>query len=773
MGRRGLLSRLGRAFAAQTNEAPFISILAALLIGTLSIAAIAAGTLGVLLFFAMMSGMALGAAVLIALQTREFAAAERLEDGGGGIDGSFEALQDLQWEVKEREARYRDLLDHQDDIILRRDADGRLTFINDGYCRVFGVTRQEALGQPFRLPLTGGQSPLGDTELPGPMPRRRSQIVELETANGPRWFIWEDFAISDDDGALAEIQSVGHDVTEQREAEQALAQARDEAESANSAKSRFLASMSHEIRTPMNGILGMTGLLLDTKLSPEQTTYAKAIGSSARTLLSLIDEVLDFSKIEAGRVELHAAPFDIAEAMQSVIELLAPRAREKGLTLGWYADPSLPRTIVGDGMRIRQILMNLVGNAIKFTETGGVGLSLTRGAETSAPEELALRFEVTDTGPGIAQEKLEQIFLEFEQAESGPTRRHGGTGLGLAISKQLVDAMGGEIRATSTRGKGSSFIVELTLAAPMDSGAIADGWPEPQGQSVLLAMQEPVEESLAAAFLHALGARVSESDATALSGLGPAGRGRLAQYDRLLTDRATLKALPFGLLKAFHGDSAAGKRAIIVLDPNERPEIDALKGAGFDGYLMRPIRPRSLLIQLFGDPASEPAAAPQETEATGCITPSGAALRVLLAEDNDINALLAAAVLEKSGASVTRAADGAEAIAQAQSARMGNADFDLVLMDIHMPDMDGVEAASHIRALYDAHAKAGAGRPPIVALTANAFAEDRAAYLEAGLDDYLAKPFEKTELLNLIGRWQIAGSGEAEATGAAAGPGAA
>lgn len=523
----------------------------------------------------------------------------------------------------------------------------------------------------------------------------------------------------------------------------------------------------------MNGILGMTGLLLDTKLSPEQTTYAKAIGSSARTLLSLIDEVLDFSKIEAGRVELHAAPFDIAEAMQSVIELLAPRAREKGLTLGWYADPSLPRTIVGDGMRIRQILMNLVGNAIKFTETGGVGLSLTRGAETSTPEGLALRFEVTDTGPGIAQEKLEQIFLEFEQAESGPTRRHGGTGLGLAISKQLVDAMGGEIRATSTRGKGSSFIVELTLAAPANSGAIADGWPEPQGQSVLLAMQEPVEESLAAAFLHALGARVSESDATALSGLGPAGRGRLAHYDRLLTDRATLKALPFGLLKAFHGDSAAGKRAIIVLDPNERPEIDALKEAGFDGYLMRPIRPRSLLIQLFGDPASEPAAAPQETEARGCITPSGAALRVLLAEDNDINALLAAAVLEKSGASVTRAADGAEAIAQAQSARMGNADFDLVLMDIHMPDMDGIEAASHIRALYDAHAKAGAGRPPIVALTANAFAEDRAAYLEAGLDDYLAKPFEKTELLNLIGRWQIAGSGEAEATGAAAGPGAA
>jgi len=770
-----VLARLGRTFAAQTNEAPFVSILAASLIGTLSIAAIAAGTLGVLLFFAMMSGMALGAAFLIALQTREIATVQRLDDYGDGIDASFEALQDLQWEVQEREARYRDLLDHQDDVILRRGADDRLTFVNDGYCRVFGVTRQEALGQPFRLPLANGDAQASDAAPAGPVPRRRSQVVQLATVDGPRWFIWEDFAVSDADGALTEIQSVGHDVTEQREAERALAQARDDAESASTAKSRFLASMSHEIRTPMNGILGMTGLLLDTRLSPEQTTYAKAIGSSAKTLLSLIDEVLDFSKIEAGHVELHAAPFDIAEAMQSVIELLAPRAREKGLTLGWYADPTLPRTIVGDGMRIRQILMNLVGNAIKFTETGGVGLSLVRGSEPSDGEALPLRFEVTDTGPGIAQEKLEQIFLEFEQAESGPSRRHGGTGLGLAISKQLVDAMGGEIRATSTPGKGSSFIVDVTLAAPAESGAIADGWPEPQGRSALIVMQEPVEASLAVSFLNALGAKARQQDVIALSTLGPAGRGKLSDYDRLLTDRASLKALPFDLLKSFDKASSDGKRAIVVLDPNERPEIEALKERGFDGYLMRPIRPRSLLIQLFGDPASEPATPPQDVErAPSCATASGDALRVLLAEDNDINALLAAAVLEKAGASVARAADGAEAIAKAESALRAGGGYDLVLMDIHMPEMDGIEAASRIRALYDREAKAGDGRPPIVALTANAFAEDRAAYLEAGLDDYLAKPFEKSELLSLIGRWQIAGAAQVtESVGAASGPGAA
>ncbi|XSG83173.1 MAG: ATP-binding protein [Methyloligella sp. ZOD6] len=764
--RARLTSRLSTAFAAQIQNAPIVSIVAALLFGGLSIAAIATGTIGVLLFFAMMTGMALGAAFLIALQARELASAGRLNRFGEGIDASLESLQDLQWEVQEREARYRDLLNHQDDVILRRDPSGKLTFVNDTYCRVFGVTRQEALGQPFRLPLAGNKPDRTGEDAgrsQGPMPRRHSQVAELQTAHGPRWFIWEDLAITDESGALTEIQSVGHDVTEQRAAEQALAEARDNAESASTAKSRFLASMSHEIRTPMNGILGMTGLLLDTRLSPEQTTYAKAIGSSAKTLLSLIDEVLDFSKIEAGRVELHSAPFDIAEAMQSVIELLAPRAREKGLAVGWYADPALPRTVVGDGMRVRQILMNLVGNAIKFTDRGGVGLRLTRSEKDAESEALRLRFVVNDTGPGIPREKLDQIFMEFEQADSTLSRRHGGTGLGLAISKRLVDAMGGEIHVTSAPGEGTDFIVDLPLDAPGDSGAIAGDWPRLEDKSLLLVMQEPVEASLATDVLVAMGADVTQRHPEDLSALGPAGREALGGYDMLLTDRTSLDALPFDLLDAFGRRKSDDKRAVVVLDPGERPEIAALKARGFDGYLMRPIRPRSMLIQLAGDSAAEAMAAKQDVGFPPRWTSSaGAALNVLLAEDNDINALLARAVLEKAGARVTRAANGAEAIARAGEALGGNAEdrgFDLVLMDIHMPDMDGIEAAGRIRALYPERAKPGADRPPIVALTANAFAEDRAAYLEAGLDDYLAKPFEKNDLLTLIARWQVNGAG--------------
>ena len=275
--------------------------------------------------------LVLGVAIMVALiaARRERAGNERLAALAGRLDQSLESLTDLQWEVREREQRYRELLDHQDDVILRRDADQRLSFVNDAFCRTFGLTRDAALGQVFRLPVTGAE-PDQPAVWPEDGEERRSRIVELTTAAGPRWFVWEDFVIADEDGRMREMQSVGRDITEQRAAELELAEARDQAMDASKAKSRFLASMSHEIRTPMNGILGMTGLLLDTELSPEQRTYARAISTSAKTLLSLIDEVLDFSKIEAGKIELRPAPFDIADAAQGVIELSGAAGPRQG-----------------------------------------------------------------------------------------------------------------------------------------------------------------------------------------------------------------------------------------------------------------------------------------------------------------------------------------------------------------------------------------------------------------------------------------------------------
>jgi signal transduction histidine kinase/CheY-like chemotaxis protein len=581
-----------------------------------------------------------------------------------------------------------------------------------------------------------------------------------------RWRRWVG-ASAAAEAALETLKDLQWEVREReaRYRELALAQARDQAMEASKAKSRFLASMSHEIRTPMNGILGMTGLLLDTELTPEQRTYARAISTSANTLLSLIDEVLDFSKIEAGKIELRPAPFDIADAAQGVVELLAPRARDKGLEIGWLAAPDLPKTVIGDEMRVRQILMNLLGNAIKFTSAGGVGLTLqlAPGAARGASNGTMLRFAVRDTGPGVPPDAIGRIFAEFEQAEQGPARRHGGTGLGLAISKRLVDEMGGRIAVASVPGAGATFTVDLPFTVPQGATTLGASWPKAASrEKVLVVLEGAVEAGLICDLLVAMGAAVARVRLKDAERVAADAAATAVPFTALLTDRSAVQAGAARLIGLLKPDRNIhrGPRAVVLIDPAERGDIPSFRAEGFDFYLVRPVRPLSLLTQLFADGdqmpyrASDAEGPVRDGVAMSLVESKG--VSILLAEDNDINALLACTVLEKSGARVVRVRSGAEAIARARNelARGSGRGFDLVLMDIHMPDLDGVEAARRIRALYPQDARPAEGRPPIVALTANAFAEDRNAYLEAGLDDYLAKPFEKADLAALLARWR-------------------
>jgi PAS domain S-box-containing protein len=678
-------------------------------------------------------------------------------DFSGRLEQRLEQLQDLQWQLNENEQRYRALLDAQEDMILRRDDGGRLTFVNTAFLSMFGVTSEEVIGTPFVIEALEGEGtePLATTD----KVRHQRFAQRLHTAKGPRWIEWEERLVPSTDGSGLEVQSVGRDITQQRNAEAQLAEARDQAEAANRAKSRFLAAMSHEIRTPMNGILGMASLLLDTQQTPEQQTYAHAIDQSARTLLALIDEILDFSKIEAGKLELSEAPFAIETSVQGVVELLAPRAHEKGLEIAWSVDPQLPKLVSGDEVRVRQILLNLLSNAVKFTDAGGVYVNAVAISSVNGADEVGVQFMVEDTGIGMSREDMHGLFAEFEQADAAVRRRDGGTGLGLAISMQLAHAMGGGIRVVSAPGKGSTFTVDLPLkrATPLAEEVPERGMMVATGR-VLLAFDRPLERRALSYALTSAGVPAEEADfAAAESALETAAR-ESEPFDRLVVDGAQ-GAGSVGRLLARARDLNLKQRVrgIVLVNVLARANLSDFRSAGFDAYLVRPVRPASMMMQLGLqgpiDPLEGNAAAGHAVPVAPA-PPDRAHRRVLLAEDNEINALLAKRVLEKCGCDYVAVPNGAEAVAAVRRVIDGEAPpIDLVLMDIFMPGLDGIEAARAIRELYAAHPGLGGRPPPIVALTASAFAEDKKRYFEAGMDDYLAKPFDKASLEAVLKRW--------------------
>jgi PAS domain S-box-containing protein len=662
---------------------------------------------------------ALGALVLVFRRIQNLRAEKRR------LEERVEALSDRHWELKEAEERARSFLEAQGDVIVRRDGDGRITYTNDAFCALAGRPREVLEGTVFALDVVedGGAAVLADGT--------RIHDQKIATREGERWIAWREVAVRGDPAKHTETQSVGRDVTDRAETERALADARDQAEAANRAKSRFLAMVSHEIRTPLNGILGMAGLMLDTSLTPEQTTYAKAIKRSGDTLLSLIEEILDFSKIEAGKLDLEARAFAPAMLVEETVELLAPRAHDKGIEIAAYVDDRVPPQLVGDAARLRQVLLNLAGNAIKFTETGGVAVTVEPGIW---PDEVQLM--VRDTGLGIAPEAQARIFREFEQADE-QTRRYGGTGLGLAITKRIVDRMGGRIDLDSIPLGGSTFTVTLALPAAAETASPFVA-PRLGGKAVLIVAPGAVEAPLVARRLGAWGAGTAlVPNVAAASALLPE-----REWDAILVDHALGSEMVQSLARAI-GTSIA--RRIVLITPAERHELPALQVAGFTGYLVKPVRAASLAARFAGEGGGferEPAAEDLEAPLVPAANAAGG-LAILLAEDNEINALLARSLLTKLGHRPTLAKNGAIAVESWLAAQVSGMPYDLILMDVNMPEVDGIEATHRIRS---AESERGAARTPIIALTANAFDEDRDACVGAGMDGFLAKPLDRERL---------------------------
>ena len=659
------------------------------------------------------------------------------------LEWRLEEFSDRAWEIKEAEERVKSFLEAQGDVIVRRDCTGRITYANDAFCALAGRTRDELIGSHFGLPaLEQGEVTLGPDGA-------RVHDQRVASAEGPRWIAWREALVRADDDERTETQSVGRDVTDRALAERALADARDQADAANGAKSRFLAVVSHEIRTPLNGILGMADLLLDTPLTAEQTTYVKAVKASGDTLLSLIGEILDFSKIEAGKLDLDARPFGLAALVEELVELMAPRAHAKGIEIAALVDDRLAADVTGDAARLRQVLLNLAGNAVKFTEAGGVAIVAEPGAQ---PGEVI--FQVRDTGVGIAPDAQARIFQEFEQADGGSTRRHGGTGLGLAISQRIVERMGGRITLESAPGAGATFRFTIPLPGADRAAAGASARPQLDRKAVMIvAPPASIVAALVARRLDGWGARASVVDDIATA------RTRLSEqaWDAVVVDRALGRAAVDDIGRA---SAAAAMRRIVLVTPHDRDELAALRDAGFTAYLVKPVRATSLAARFaaadstpFDETGPDPA---RSADALPSPAPhAGASRAILIAEDNEINALLARALLARLGHRPTLVATGAQAVDAWRAAREAGAPYDLVLMDVHMPAMDGIEAARRIRA---AELEAGGARTPIVALTANAFSDDRDACLASGMDGFLTKPLDRERLAELLtpGRGAIA-----------------
>ena len=674
----------------------------------------------------------------------------------GRFQGSLAVLRDITEEkaLLQRTRLLAHTLESIDECVSICDPDDRLLFVNRAFLRTYRYEECNLIGANIsivRSPLNSPEATVGI--LPGTLAGGWSGELWNRKKDGTDFLVMlNTAAVVDGNGKLEATVGLARDITENKRAEADLTRALKQADSANQAKREFLANMSHEIRTPMNGVIGMTGLLLDTSLTPEQRDYAETVRRSGEALLSIINDVLDFSKIEAGKLAIKSFAFDLRLVMEEVHEILAPKAEEQQLDLILEYPSRLPRHVIADPGRIRQVLMNLVGNAVKFTCTGSILTAVD--CESRDGQRALLRIRVKDTGPGVPPEKVGSLFQKFSQIDTATTRRYGGTGLGLAISKQLVELMGGSIGVNSPPGEGSTFWFTL----PIEIEAHPPAAPVPSVDLRDLRVLIVNDNELSRRVIH---------DQITSWGMRSEGFGSAVGLIEVLAEAKTHGDRYHFAIVGYRvsGVEGATLAAAIKSHPESRDtavillaaagcssEIRRLEGNCIDAYLVTPVRQSHLMNSLatswsrkLGTPFSDGAKTynvTAERNASAAAKWTGRQVRVLVAEDNVVNQKVAALMLRSPGVRVDFASNGHEAVEMSATVP-----YDVIFMDCQMPKMDGYEATRKIRGCESGR------RVAIIAMTADAMAGARENCLDAGMNDYIAKPVKQSDLLGKLQQW--------------------